>query len=214
VTAAFTFTPGPPKSVAPSNLLWLEPVLTARPAPPSIPVVTVGATALRVAGPFPRSANDDDDALLTEPFPPEQHAADLLLADARPGTWHTRFSSGHDLQLTDLLTAAGVYYVQLFLQAPEAGSVHLVVDANIPSRVWVNGADVRTRSGYHNLRPNLSGQPGTGGMVDLVDGWNEVLVKLVRDDRPERGECHLLLSDGSRFFNGIYDIGRSSFPWS
>ena len=133
---------------------------------------------------------------------------------ARPGDWKERFSRGHDLEVSDLLTADGAYYVQLFLQAPAARSVHLVLDSNIPSRVWVNGTDVRTRSGYSHLRPNLSGQPGTGGMVDLVDGWNEVLVKLVRDDRPEPGECHLLLSDGPRFFNGVYDIGRSSFPWS
>ncbi len=213
VTTAFTFTPGAPASVRPSNLLWLEPVLTGRPAPASIPVVMVGATALRVAGPFPR-AGEDDDSLLAKAFPPEERGADPHHADARPGDWRGRFSRGHDLELSDLLTADGAYYVQLFLQAPAARSVHLVVDSNLPSRVWVNGADVRTRSGYNNLRPNLSGPPGSGGMVDLVDGWNEVLVKLVRDDRPEPGECHVLLSDGPRFFNGLYDIGRSSFPWS
>jgi ADP-ribosylglycohydrolase len=213
VTATFGLTPGPPSSVEPSNLLWLEPVLTARPAPASIPIVTVGATAVRLAGPFARG-EDDDDSLLAKPFPPEQVTDNMQAEDTRPGEWQTRWAPGHDLDLSSVLTAAGVYYVQLFLRSPDERNVHLVVDSNLPSKVWLNGSDVRTRSGYNHLRPNYSGPPGAGGMVELVEGWNEVLVKLVRDDRDLVGECHLLLSDGPRFFNGAYDIGRSSFPWS
>lgn len=180
---------------------------------PSVAFVLTGAVALRVCGPYPGDVHDEK-SLLAEALDPERLAGDPLTATGRPGAWQDRHAGGSDLEIDDVLTAAGVYFVQTFLHSPHAREAHLVVDADLPSSQRLNDEVVRVRPGYHTLRPNLSGPTGAGGPVELRAGWNELLIKLVHDGRPGVGRRHVLLSDGPRFFDGLYDIGRSAFPWS
>ena len=46
---------------------------------------------------------------------------------------------------------------------------------------------------------------------DFREGWNQILAKLERKDKPV--EAHFILATGDKFSHGVVDIIECKFPW-
>jgi hypothetical protein len=184
-----------------SNRLYLRAAPVGRPEPPAVPLVLLGASAVRVSGPYGPGGDD----LMDVTFPPEE--------DARAGQWHELGASGNALPLSGVFDEPGVLYVQTFVHAATSQRAWLVVDSNCPVRFWCNDVLVATARRYRGVRPDHRGSSDSSGAVDLRAGWNEIFVKLVRAPGSEPPECHLLLATDDVFRTALTDLGRTRFPW-
>jgi len=198
--------------VANTNRLFLDVELAGYPQQPAVPVALVGAIATRVSERYPaegRSAGQ----LLQTPFPPEAQRPDELTASARDGSWKDLTVLGNRLPLEQVLDQPGVVYVQTFFQVPEALDVLLGVDAGCPVSAWLNGKQLFSLDRHRPIRPAY-GSPNDGYLeVRFEQGWNELVVKLVREEGADLPECHLLASTAGRLNHGLPTVGRTRFPW-
>ena len=63
------------------------------------------------------------------------------------------------------------------------------------------------------LRPNYNGDGEAYAQVELVEGWNELLVKYVRTaDMPPFG-AHLVAATADDLRHGLVDVGWTRLPW-
>lgn len=213
-TATLTWrlaTPGRP-ALGDSNRLFLQVSPEDRPEQPAVPVVLLGAAACRVSGPYDGDGRGAADLLGTA-FPPERLRADRYRADGRDGSWREVFAPGNGLPLAAEFGAPGVLYVQTFVYAPRAQDAWLVVDANCPARFWAGGEPVAAAPRYRAVRPCHRGSPDSAGRIALREGWNEVLVKLVRGPDAPPVECHLLFAADDVLRTPLVHLGRTRFPW-
>lgn len=195
-----------------SNRCFVAVSPRGRPAQPAVPLVLVGAAAIRVSGPYDRNGRSDTE-LLDTAFPPEQRTGALEEPDSRGGEWRELSAHDNALPLDEVFDGPGVLYVQSFIHAPEAQRVWLAVDANCPVRFWVNDDHVATAERYQPIRPNYGGRADSASSVTLRAGWNELLVKLVRNADAPAAQCHVLISSDDRFRDGQPHLGRTRFPW-
>jgi ADP-ribosylglycohydrolase len=193
-----------------SNRLFLVLDAEGYPQEAATPIVLVGAAALRVSGPFHLDDGQDEGALLDHPFAPEASTA----ADTRPGPWRDVSALGNALPEEALPTEPGVTYVQTFFHAPEAMKVTLGVDSAVPAKAWLNGDEVLSMNRYRPIRPSYAGHGDGYGSIQLEQGWNELLVKLVRTEGAPRPECHVVLSTDDGLHHGLPRVGRTRLPWS
>lgn len=193
-----------------SNVAWLTLRPVGRPVPPAIPVVLVGATAARVSGTYGSGA--DPRTLLDTPFEVEVPGA-VLTVDGRPGTWRTIHSDGHAQNIADAFSGPGVVYLQTYVLAPTARAARIVLDPSVPTRYWVNGVETGRNDVYRRIRPNQHAAPGVSALTQLVEGWNEILVKLVHDGTQPPPELHLAVTGADRLKAYQYDVTRTRFPW-
>jgi hypothetical protein len=78
--------------------------------------------------------------------------------------------------------------------------------------MWLNGEMVHEARDEGVLRPNLGGDHRSYATVELREGWNQVLVKAVRNDEPV--SAHFILSTGNDWFShGLTDVVQCRFPW-
>lgn len=73
----------------------------------------------------------------------------------------------------------GVAYLRTYAYVPQRQAVALRYGAARGVRLWLNGRSIHRRNGF--LEPVLD-QAETG--AELCTGWNEILVRVERDDRP------------------------------
>lgn len=200
----------PAQGVGHSEVLSVAIRIEGRPVPAPVPIVLLGAFALRLSEVFPTEGIADP---LAAPFAPE---TDLAATDpkARPGHWRDYFAHGYDQPVADGFDAPGVMYLQTFVHAPEDREVWAVVDPSCPIRYWVNGVEAGANRDYRRIRPNQKAGDGIGSVVQLREGWNEVLVKLVHDGRHPRPELHLGFSGPSPLNQHQHDLDRTAYPWS
>lgn len=191
-------------ALLPSNRLLVSTAPIDRPAAPAVPLVLIGASALLVAGPYPRDGRSDAELLAAEPpaFPFEPDPE-----------WRELTAYENALPLAELWTEPGLLYVAGHVHAPLAARVWLVVDANCPVTYSVNGERQRTAERYRGVRPNLGGSADSAGPVDLRAGWNELLIGLARDTKTPPPECHVLWSSDDVFKNGQPQLIRTRYPW-
>ncbi|QDP95375.1 ADP-ribosylglycohydrolase family protein [Microlunatus elymi] len=189
-----------------SNRLRLDLSVEGRPAPAPIPFVLVGAVAQRVSGPY--LLDGPVDAALAGELPPER------VADGgRLGGWVQRSVEGNDAEVGDLLKEPGVLYIQTYLESPDDRSVRLGVDASVANRVWLNNTPIATVESGRPVRPSLNASSGPMRSVNLRRGWNELLIKLVRDhDHSGPVDCFVLMAGDDRLRAVQYDVGRSRLP--
>lgn len=189
--------------IANSNRLFLDVRVEGWPQQPAVPLVLVGARALRVAGPYPLDT-DDEDELLEMSFPPE-----------KPGEapqWQDMFSEGNVIPTQEVLDEAGVAFFQTYLEAPEQVAVWLGVDCSHPTKCWLNGEELFTANRHRPIRPNYAGSKDGYTNTELRPGWNEVLIKVVRGRRTNPPECHLLVSTADKLHNGLPHVGITRLP--
>lgn len=195
-----------------SNRVLVALDVQGRPQPPALPVVLVGAWAARACGPYPLQGSDNLEAL-NRSQPPEEPSGDLNDPAGRPGDWRELAVAGNELPVASILTEPGVAYLQTFVDCPQAQDVWLGAEANCPVAVWANSHCVLVAPEGHPVRPNYAGDDLHYVTVNLVKGWNELLLKLVWDGTSPRPECFLLLSSADTFHNGLVAVGRTRLPW-
>lgn len=193
--------------IANSNRLRLDLGVEGRPSPPPIPFVLVGGVLQRVSEIHPLDATVGTG--LDHELPEEQRTAQGW----RPGRWSQRSVGGNDAELGTVLTEPGTLYLQTYLESPDDRPVRIGVDANVANRVWLNDAPIATVEQSRPVRPSLNASSGPMQSVRLRQGWNELLIKLVRSD-DHRGpvDCFILLSSDDRLRAVQYDIGRTRSP--
>lgn len=195
-----------------SNRLFAAFALDGYPQQPAVPIVLIGSRATRVCGPYTRDGADVTQLLQAE-LPPETPVAQVGGRSARDGEWRDIEVLENALPLADLLPGPGVLYVQTFFESPEPLNALLGVDTSGPSAAWLNGKQMFSVDRYRPIRPAY-GSPNDGYQkVTLEQGWNELLIKLVRGNEPAAPECHILLSTADRLNNGLPGIGRTRYPW-
>lgn len=198
--------------VLPSNRLLLELRPDGYPAPPAVPVVLVGAHAARLTAVY---AVDGSDARAWLDIELEPERGDGRTPDARPGAWREIYSDGHGQDIGSAFDGGrGVVYLQAFLHSPTARDVFLVVDPSMPIRYWLNGVETGRNDQFRRIRPNQRAADGIGAAVTLVEGWNELLVKMAHDGTHPAPELHLAVSGPGRLHHYQHDVSRTGFPWA
>lgn len=196
-----------------SNRFQLLADVEARPAQPSAPITLIGAHNYRYAGPYP-AAEHTDRELFDYPLAPEAAGSGAALTpDGRPGAWAELFALDNGIPLEALFEAGGVLYVQTFLWSPEARDVWIAPAATCPLKVWLNNSLIVQRFRYQPLRPDYRGDEDARATVALDAGWNELLLKFVRNAAALPFACHLMISAAGPFFDGLPSIGRTRLPW-
>jgi len=198
-----------PADVAATQTLYLELKVEGRPVPMPVPVVLLGAYALRLSEVYPFDGVDDP---LDRAYPPESDLVDTAPRE-RPGSWRTYTAHGYEQPIADGFDSAGVLYLQTFVRSPEDRTAWAIVDPSCPIRYWVNGVEAGGNAAYRRIRPNQKSADGIGGLVQLREGWNEVLVKIVHDGRHPRPELHLGFSGEAPLNQHLHDLDRTAFPW-
>lgn len=191
--------------VGTSTTLRLEASIMGRSAPVSVPVVLLGAYALRTSQVFPVSG--EPSAILDEPLPPE--------TPQRQAEWSVRFASGHEQPIAEAFSGeAGVVYVQTFVYSPVERDAWVVVDPSMPARYWVDGEPVGRNDAFRAIRPNQEATGGIAATARLTRGWNEVLIKAYHDARHPTPQLHVAFTDPHLIYAHLWDITRTCFPWN
>jgi hypothetical protein len=185
-----------------------------RPVPVAVPMVFIGAPVWLRSEIFPAEGKTMSE-LLDRELPPERLQGSCEDSEARAGRWEIIEADGNDLGPCLGSFEQGVVYLRGFLRAPLARSVFLHVNATIPAKIWLNGERVLESKSVRPLRPNHSGNPVDciAGNLTFRTGWNEILLKLVRDQSLPPLGCHVLYSDPAQFFSGLVDVGWTRLPW-
>ena len=199
--------------------LWIQ--ADARPAQPSAPIVLLGARRWQYCGPY-SSGLAEASSLLAKTFGPEElHRIGERVTESpsweRTGEWRTAWCSEDSLSHAFAFDEPGVWYARLFLQSPAARQVRLGIPANCPTKLWVNGRPVIQFSEPAPVRPDYTGDKhsehdATRADVQLAKGWNEVLIKFVRERRSDQFEAYFVISYPP-MFDGANDIECTQFPW-
>lgn len=198
--------------VANTNRLLLSVEPHERPAQPAVPIVLIGAHKYRVSELYPLEGRTDR-ALFDAELDPERSVGPLIEPAARAGVWREVYALDNALPATGALDAGGALYLQTFLWAPAERDVLLAAMATTPAKMWVNGEPRVASYRYRPLRPNYGADAESAASVHLRQGWNEVLIKLVRAADARAAECHLMISSDDRLHDGQPDIGRTRLPW-
>jgi len=196
--------------VAPMNTLQLVAKIKGRPAPRAVPIVLLGAFAVRLSEVFADAGTRDP---LNTSYPPE---IDLAATDPqhRSGSWSDHWAHGYEQPVADGFDRPGVLYLQTFVSSPSERKVWVVLDPSCPVRYWVNGIELGSNTEYRRIRPNQKSADGIGAFTTLNEGWNEVLVKLVHDGRHQAPQLHLGFSGPAPLNDHQFDLDRTSLPWS
>ncbi|NLU43180.1 MAG: hypothetical protein GXX08_13385 [Firmicutes bacterium] len=209
IRLAFTVEVEDPADIDISNRgsarVWLE----NEPCWGDIPVVFLGSLKWLVS--------DRMDGDLDTPHEIERNlgpsgAGDGHLADAGDG-WRVLVSPDFEVPIEGLFGGKpSVVYLRHYIYSPSSRSVRMGFPSTCPFRMWLNGEMVHEARDEGVLRPNLGGDHRSYATVELREGWNQVLVKAVRNDEPV--SAHFILSTGNDWFShGLTDVVQCRFPW-
>jgi hypothetical protein len=129
---------------------------------------------------------------------------------------------GNALPLEDAVPELSAVYVQTFFHGTKDEDVWLGVDCSHPVKAWLNQEQLFTVCRQRPIRPSYYGAgPGDHTLVRLDgfrgvrlrEGWNELLLKIVRPRSSSGPECHILLSSPDTDGPGLVHIGRTRYPW-
>lgn len=206
-----------PQHVENSNHLFLNVAVEGQPVQPATPVVLLGAYRYLHSDVYPLHDATDRECF-DEVLGPEHLSSteQMLAPHGRAGTWTDLFANENALPLQEIFSASGVLYVRTYLWSPvQARSVWMGVDANCPTKAWVNHQRVIQVFDYPPVRPNYNGSKTSGryAVVELKEGWNEVLLKFVRSYAAPTFDGYLLLSEPAPLYDGLYQVGRTRTPW-
>lgn len=196
-----------------SNTLFLLVQPQGYPAQPATPIVLIGAHKYRYAGPYVREGLSDLE-LFDHVFEPEVNMGSLLAPQGRAGTWNDCYALDNALPLGDIFAHSGALYVQTYLWAPTAQQVWMGASTTCPVKLWVNSELIAKSYAYRPVRPNYGGEAEAGfAVTQLVEGWNEVLLKFVRAADAPAFAGYFLMSTADRLHNGLPEIRWTRAPW-
>jgi ADP-ribosylglycohydrolase len=204
----------PAPNVDNTNTLYLAVQPLGYSAQPAIPLVLIGARKYRYAGPYTREEQSAHE-LLDQVFEPETLNGSFLSQDSRAGIWNECTAFDNALPFGKILANGGALYVQAYLWSPAAYPVWMGTATTCPAKYWVNGTFIAESFVYRPLRPQYGGLEETGcfAHVQLLEGWNEVLLKFARTADAPAFEGHFLWSTADDLHNGLPEIRWTRLPW-
>lgn len=210
----WTISVPPAHHVENTNTLYLAVQARGYTAQPALPLVLIGARKYRYAGPY----TDEKQAaldLLKQEFAPETINGPLLLPESRGGVWNECTLFDNALPFGEALANGGALYVQAYLWAPAPYQVWMGTATTCPAKFWVNGTFIAESFDYRPLRPQYGGTEETGcfAQVQLLAGWNEVLLKFARTADAPAFAGHFVWSTADDLHNGLPEITWTSLPW-
>jgi len=104
----------------------------------------------------------------------------------------------------------GVIYLRHFIYSPDARDVMLGVPNNNAMKLWLNGVMIHQTKKVLPLRPNYGGDGSNYAKAVLKQGWNHVMVKIFRGEKPI--QAHFVASR-FKWRSGMADVLRCRFPW-
>ncbi|MCX7794961.1 MAG: ADP-ribosylglycohydrolase family protein [bacterium] len=105
----------------------------------------------------------------------------------------------------------GIIYLRHYIYSPTARPIRIGLPSNCPFKMWLNGEKIHEVKTEGILRPNYGGDGRSYIVSNFKEGWNQVLVKIERKDKPI--EAHFVISSGDRFSHGLADLVECKFPW-
>ena len=198
-----------------SNRLSLTVTASGRPAQPAVPIVLIGANHYRISEIYTGDGSGERE-LFEQPLVPEHVRGDILTMDGRAGIWDNIYSRDNALPLHEVAHKSGAVYLQTYIwNEVEQQPGWFGAAVNCPVKMWVNGELKVENFAYQPIRPNNGGNDRLYSKVTLKQGWNEILLKLVRSATATPFEGHLLLSNGDpdKHYEGLWQVGRTRTPW-
>jgi len=148
-----------------------------------------------------------DPLSLDAEFPPERDA-DLMELGVG---WRAISLPENSLEVEPFFGGrSGIIYLRHFIYSPNERRVILGVPNNSRMRLWLNGEFIHETKRVVPLRPNYGGDGSNYAEAILKSGWNHIMIKLLRADKPL--EAHFVIAD-AEWKNGMIDLIRCRFPW-
>jgi len=140
-------------------------------------------------------------------FPPEKEAGSLKPGDG----WKTASWPENALEIEPIFKGKpGIIYLRHFIYSPDERRVIIGVPNNSRMRLWLNGRMIHETERVVPLRPNYSGDGSNYTRAALKRGWNHVMIKIIREEKPI--EAHFTIAH-EEWHSGMVDIIQHRFPW-
>lgn len=202
--------------LAVSNRTYCRIELDQRPAPVAVPVVFVGGGKWLLAGPFPNESGDGFDHV----YGPEEDSRReaVWMVQGREIRWVERSFPDQFLHFDELLRPGGrgVVYALTYLWVPSARRLRVTAPSTDGIKGWLNGRPVLSDHTHGPIKPfptpyqQYPELRGENAVVEVRQGWNEVLLKYVRCGTEL--EAAFLWSE-MEMPKMTPDISNTAFPW-
>jgi ADP-ribosylglycohydrolase len=140
-------------------------------------------------------------------FPPEGNAGSFNAGkEWRPVSWPE-----NALEIEPLFKGRpGIIYLRHFIYSPDERRAIIGVPNNSRMKLWLNGEVIHETRRVVPLRPNYGGDGSNYAKAVLRKGWNHVMVKILRGERPV--EAHFTIAH-EKWHRGMTDVIQHRFPW-
>lgn len=137
-------------------------------------------------------------------YPPEKTRADKRIG-SKGAPWTMHAWPENALLVEPLFGGSpGVVYLRHYIHSPAKRKARAGVPNSNRMVLWMNGRKVQETRHVIPLRPNYSGEGSNYATVTLKEGWNHVLVKIERGDKPI--EAHFTIADRNDMDRGFHDL--------
>jgi len=140
-------------------------------------------------------------------FPPEKYVGSLNLGDG----WKAVSWPENALEIEPLFEGQpGIIYLRHFIYSPDERRVIMGVPNNSRMKLWLNGKIIHETKKVVPLRPNYSGDGANYTKAVLKRGWNHIMVKILRGEKPLA--AHFTIAHET-WHRGMTDVIQHRFPW-
>ncbi|HQE25221.1 MAG TPA: ADP-ribosylglycohydrolase family protein [Candidatus Atribacteria bacterium] len=188
------------KSLQTSNRGSISISVKERPQIPDIPVVYLGSNRWLISKRYDGNINTETE-LEKDPNPsgPGEH-------------WRVVNFDDNELNIEPYFEGKpGIIYLRHYIYTAFPRPLRVGLPSNCPFQLWLNGEKIHEVESEGILRPNYGGDGRSYVVSDFREGWNQILAKLERKDKPV--EAHFILATGDKFSHGIVDVIECKFPW-
>ncbi|NLX69834.1 MAG: ADP-ribosylglycohydrolase family protein [Clostridiales bacterium] len=106
---------------------------------------------------------------------------------------------------------SGSIYLCHYVYCPEDRTGRAGVSSNCPMELFVNGVKVHEAVEPRIPRPNYRDDGESYTDIAMKEGWNQFIIKLVRQDKPV--DAHFTLATGKPYYHGMSDVIQCRLPW-
>lgn len=198
----------PVAAIADTNRGTIDLAIRERPALPQLPLVFLGGYRWLVSPVC--SGNVETPTGVDE----------QRVFSAVPAGWSERWLARNDLAPEEIFAGkAGVIYLLHYIHSESPQEVIIGVSNTSRMKLWLNGKFQHQTRAVTGLRPNQGNSGGDGANYTeytLQAGFNQVLIKMERSDKPL--EAHFTLGRPDRKYfkclgHTVLGLQRARFPW-
>mgnify|MGYP005651956647 CR=1 FL=1 len=140
-------------------------------------------------------------------FPPEKEADSFNFGEG----WKAVSWPENALEIEPMFKGQpGVIYLRHFIYSPDERRAIIGVPNNSRMRLWLNGEVIHETERVVPLRPNYSGDGSNYTKALLKKGWNHIMVKILRGEKPIA--AHFTIAH-EKWHRGMTDVIQHRFPW-